>query len=263
MLLVTESRRPIRYDDIAATDGLSCSQSRFRSDALFHGFRQKMTLDRNGDQRTLPLPPDGFQGAEAGLMNDDCVQRDVALTQRMVAGENAAWVEFVTRFDSLIFARIQSTWREVGLPFQSPEAAAEISSEVFSGLINNEMKSLQGYSGRSRLSTWLTVIVRRTTLRYLYAIRRQQSDSDLAEHTDPRDEKKAIRESSEERVEVIRVARKKLSADDQQVLQLFYEQQCSYQQIAAALQISVNAVGPKLDRARRRLRVKTEEVASI
>jgi len=222
-----------------------------------------MTLDSNGDHKTLPLPSDHDQGAEARSVSTEGVKEDVLLTQRMAEGDNAAWVEFVTRFDSLIFARIQSTWREVGLPFQSPEAAAEISSEVFSGLLNYEMKSLRGYSGRSRLSTWLTVIVRRTTLRYLYSIRRRQLDRDLAEQTDPRDEKKAMRESSEERVEVLRVARKKLSADDQQVLQLFYEQQCSYQQIAADLQISVNAVGPKLDRARRRLRVKTEEVASI
>jgi len=223
-----------------------------------------MTLDRNGDQRTLPLPPEDIQEAEARSMRTESViQADVLLTQRMVAGDNAAWVDFVTRFDSLIFARIQSTWREVGLSFQSPETAAEISSEVFASLIQNEMKSLKGYRGRSRLSTWLTVIVRRTTLRYLYAIRRQQADSDLSEQADPREEKKAMEESSEERIEFLRVARKKLSPDDQQVLQLFYEQQHSYQQIADALQITVNAVGPKLDRARRRLRIKTDEVIAL
>ncbi|MCP4777867.1 MAG: hypothetical protein GY880_26915, partial [Planctomycetaceae bacterium] len=101
-----------------------------------------MTLERNGDQQTLPPLPGEIQEAEVRLMGDDEVQRNVALTQRMVAGENTAWIEFVTQFDSLIFSRIQATWREVGLTFLSPDVAAEISSEVFAGVLNNEMKSL-------------------------------------------------------------------------------------------------------------------------
>ena len=68
-----------------------------------------MTLERNGDQRTLPPLPGEIQEAEVRLMGDDEVQRNVALTQRMVAGENTAWIEFVTQFDSLIFSRIQAT----------------------------------------------------------------------------------------------------------------------------------------------------------
>ena len=186
----------------------------------------------------------------------------MALAQRMVAGENSAWVEFVSQFDSLIFARIQATWREVGLTFLSTEVAAEISSEVIAGLLNNDMKSLRGYSGRSRLSTWLSVIVRRTTLRYLHSIRKQQGTGDLQEHADPRDEQQ-IQDSSDERLDTLRVARKKLSSDDQKILKLFYEKDKSYQQIAEELQLSVNAIGPKLDRARRRLRLKAEEIDAM
>ena len=211
----------------------------------------------------MPLSPDHVQGKEARLLSAKVIKEDLSLTQRMIEGDNAAWVEFVTRFDSLIFARIRSTWHEAGLPAQSPEAAAEISAEVLAGLIHQQMKSLKSYSGRSRLSTWLSVIVRRTTLRYLCAIQKQQPDSDWAEQVDQREQNRAAQEANEERVELLRVARKKLSADDQQILQLFYEQQCSYQQIAATMQVSVNAVGPKLDRARKRLRAKTEEVESI
>ena len=132
---------------------------------MIHDFRQKMTLHRNGNQRTLPPLPDENREAEVRSCSDASVERDMALVQRMVAGENSAWVEFVSQFDSLVFARIQATWREVGLTFLSTEVAAEISSEVIAGLLNNDMKSLRGYSGRSRLSTWLSVIVRRTTLR--------------------------------------------------------------------------------------------------
>ncbi len=263
MLLGIELRQSILEIGTGTGNALSWRGSGFRFIAIFHGFQQNMTLDRNGDQRTLPPLPDGHQEAEVGLLNETDVQRDVALAQRMVAGENAAWVEFVSQFDSLIFSRIQATWREVGFTFLSPEVAAEISSEVFSGLLNNEMKSLRGYSGRSRLSTWLSVVVRRTTLRYLQVIHKQQVGSELQEHADPRDEQRQLQESSDDRLDTLRVARKKLSLEDQQVLKLFYENGKSYQQIADELEISVNAIGPKLDRARRRLRLKTEEINSM
>ena len=230
---------------------------------MIHDFRQKMTLDRNGNQRTLPPLPDENREAEVRSCSDASVERDMALAQRMVAGENSAWVEFVSQFDSLIFARIQATWREVGLTFLSTEVAAEISSEVIAGLLNNDMKSLRGYSGRSRLSTWLSVIVRRTTMRYLHSIRKQQGTGDLQEHADPRDEQQQIQDSSDERLDTLRVARKKLSSDDQKILKLFYEKDKSYQQIAEELQLSVNAIGPKLDRARRRLRLKAEEIDAM
>jgi len=263
MLLAIESGRPILNIGTGTGSALSCRGSEFSRIAIFHGYQQNMTLDRNGDQRTLPPLPDGYQEAEVRSLNETDVERDVALTQRMVAGENAAWVEFVSQFDSLIFSRIQATWREVGFTFLSPEVAAEISSEVFSVLLNNEMKSLKGYSGRSRLSTWLSVVVRRTTLRYLQVIRKRQRDSEIHEHADPRDEQRQLQESSDDRLDILRVARKKLSPEDQQVLQLFYEKDQSYQQIADELKISVNAIGPKLDRARRRLRLKTEEINSM
>lgn len=222
-----------------------------------------MNFDRNGDQRTLPPLPDGNQAAEVLSLADVEIQRNVVLAQRMVAGENMAWVEFVTKFDSLIFSRIQATWREAGLNSLSPEVAAEITSEVFAELLRNDMKSLRGYSGRSRLSTWLSVVVRRTTLRYLNAIRRHQVERELEEYADPRQEQRELQACSDDRLDTLRVARKKLSREDQQVLHLFYEKDNSYQQIADELKISVNAIGPKLDRARRRLRVKTEEINSI
>ncbi len=56
--------------------------------------------------------------------------------------------------------------------------------------------------------------------------------------------------SSQDRV---RNGMRQLSPDDRNLLTLFYEKQQSYEQIASAFQISVNAVGPKLDRARKRL----------
>ena len=49
-------------------------------------------------------------------------------------------------------------------------------------------------------------------------------------------------------------ARLRLSPNDQLLLGLFYDESRSYEEIAAMLEISINAVGPKLDRARRRLK---------
>ncbi|MDG2221302.1 MAG: sigma-70 family RNA polymerase sigma factor [Rubripirellula sp.] len=222
-----------------------------------------MSLERHRDQPAQPLSSDEDQVVEARSMGASGIDSDAALIRRMLSGENAAWVEFVTRYDALIHARVHAAWREAGLTVLSPEAAAEISAEVIAGLLNNEMKTLRSYGGRSRLSTWLSVIVRRATLRYLHSLRKQHGDADLEHQADHRDEQRQLRETSEDRIAVLRVARKKLSPEDQHVLQMFYERGCSYQQLAADLGISINAIGPKLDRARRRLREKTEEMMAM
>ena len=86
---------------------------------------------------------------------------------------------------------------------------------------------------------------------------------DGPEQVDPSAEQTAMQECSDDRLAVLRVARKKILPDDQRILRLFYEEGQSYQQIAESLEVSINTVGPKLDRARQRLRVKTEEIMSM
>jgi RNA polymerase sigma-70 factor, ECF subfamily len=171
----------------------------------------------------------------------------------MLARDDSAWTEFVLRFRSLMISRVVSACQETGLTTNLDVVAGEISAEIYAMLIENEMKVLRSFSGRSRLSTWLAVIVRRQTLRYLTHLRRQplSIDPEIC-----RDVRAVVSEVSRQEQLTVKtnVARTLLSSGDQEVLRLFYDEELPYAEIAVQLGISVNAVGPKLDRARRRLR---------
>ena len=186
------------------------------------------------------------------LHPDAQIADDLTLVQRLLVRDEAAWLEFVTRFDRLIQSRIDATCREVGMTTDLANVVTEVSAEVYAALVDRDMESLRNFSGRSRLSTWLSVVVRRIALRHVSRRRRlpvsaqPEQCSQLVERTPESD--------GAEKLAEIKAARHQLSSSDQRVLRLFYDDGRTYEQIAEVLEISANAVGPKLYRARRRLR---------
>lgn len=224
-----------------------------------------MTLRDRPKRNQAPLGP--APSRNQGVLPVDTVvfNEDWDLVQGMLQGQEEAWQQFTNQYDSLIFARIHATWREIGMHAIGGDVAAEISSEVLMGLIDRQMSALRSYAGRSRLSTWLCVVVRRMTLRYAQRLMRENrtSDHELQHHVDPTDELHFLRECQTQRIALLRLARSKLTDDDQSILRLFYEQELTYKQIANKLAISINSVGPKLERARKRLRKKAKEITSL
>jgi RNA polymerase sigma-70 factor (ECF subfamily) len=188
----------------------------------------------------------------------DLVQQDQALVRRLLARQESAWIEFVTRYDRLVQSRILATCRETGRAASVADLPADISAEVYAALIDQDMKVLRSFSGRSRLSTWLCVIVRRLALKHIASSNRVAPGAGLEQcsHLEVRaeDERQHL-----QRLQAVAQARSQLSASDQLLLRLFYDESRSYKDIAKTLSISVNAVGPKLDRARQRLRKLVEQ----
>jgi RNA polymerase sigma factor (sigma-70 family) len=66
---------------------------------------------------------------------------------------------------------------------------------------------------------------------------------------------------AQEQLQQMQLARTRLLQADQDVLRLFYDERRPYEEIASLLGISINAVGPKLDRARRRLKLLLQQPA--
>jgi RNA polymerase sigma-70 factor (ECF subfamily) len=183
----------------------------------------------------------------------ELVHEDLALVQRLLARDEAAWVEFVSRYDRLMQARIATACRETGHTAGLPELIDEISAEIYAAFAGHEMKVLRSFSGGSRLSTWLAVVIRRLALRHLSRLSRLPAtvEPELCQQLPEHNESDS---AQHERLRQIAQARLQLSPNDQLVLRLFYDESRSYEEIAAMLEISINAVGPKLDRARRRLK---------
>ena len=126
-------------------------------------------------------------------------------------------------------------------------------------LFHRKMSGLRQFEGRSKLSTWLATIVRRTTLAVL---RKRQRDAAAAVQPDSRFDLQMVPDKrSSQSVEIdaedrdrLQECLKQLSASDRQILELQFEKNWSYAEIAEELGISVNAVGPKVHRARARLK---------
>ena len=190
---------------------------------------------------------------QAATDETDLALQDLTLVQRLILREESAWHEFVTSYDRLIQQRSRATCTEVGMPPGQSDMAAEISAEVYATLVARDMESLKQFSGRSRISTWLFVVVRRIALRHLARLRRLPASTEL-DLCDLVPELPGQEIEQTEKLERIREARQQLSPGDQEVLRMFYDAEMPYDQLASVLNISVNTVGPKLDRARRRLR---------
>lgn len=211
-------------------------------------------MDSGGNlkQKHRQTQPDFGPAASQPLHQADLVQQDRALVKRLISRDEAAWVEFVTRYDRLIQKRARSVCVEISTGVGNPEVASEICAEVYAALVAKDMKSLRSFSGRGRLSTWLWTVTRRVALRHLANLRRLPASAE-SEKLELLQERSTAESNHREKLRRMHAARMQLSQDDQRVLRLFFDEQLSYEQVAADLQISINSVGPKLNRARERL----------
>ena len=185
-------------------------------------------------------------------------QADRRLIDRLLDRDPTAWTEFVRRYERLIVSRVLSTCREVGTE-PPPDLVEDCGAEVMAVMFHDDMAGLRGFQGRSKLSTWLAVITRRTTLGILWRRRRDadatlQPDSnlDMAMIADTRIDGLSLADADDHAR--LQACLQKLFEGDRHVLALQYEHRLSYAEIGQILGISENAVGPKLHRAQERLK---------
>ena len=213
-------------------------------------------MDALGESsRRIRSQQSASQTADAMLPHQsDGSECDQDLVRRLLAREESAWHEFVIRFRRLILHQIHSASRELGQKQSEPSVAEDICAEIFSTLVSRDMHSLKQFHGRSRLSTWLAVVARRTALKSLGRSLRQPRQPDTGEF-DMLPQSTVTDETSRQRLKkAVNESMSRLSDGDRRILNLFYHRKYSHEQLAAEFQITVNAVGPKLDRARRRLK---------
>ncbi|QDU07599.1 RNA polymerase sigma factor [Gimesia aquarii] len=198
------------------------------------------------------------KNAQSEAHSESVIQEEHHFILLLLKRDPCAWRDFVTRYDKLIISRILSTCREFGMN-PLPDLVEDCGAEVMAALFQGDMRGLRQFQGRSKLSTWLAVITRRTTLNFLRHQQRtakkiQPNDSQFDIATIP---DKPLQEThpveADERVQ-IQSCMNQLKQTDRQVLVLYFDQKLSYAEIGQALGISENAVGPKLYRAQQRLK---------
>ena len=173
------------------------------------------------------------------------------------ASKGKAFKEIVDRYHQKIFNSVSHL-------LYNQEDAKEITSEVFV----NAHRSLSKFRGESSLSTWLHTIARNLALNLLtYKNRRGRnrvvsldapispdSETTLADAIPDRMPLPRDVAVTEEFLEHVADAMKKLSPDHREILKLYNERGMTYEEIAATLGIGVGTVKSRVARARKVLR---------
>ncbi len=181
---------------------------------------------------------------------------DRDLLTRLMAKQPASWNDFVDRYLGLVYHVVHSTahLRSARL---APEDVEDIVQEILLQVVADDYKVLRQFQRRASLSSYLTVIARRTCVHEL--TRRQSVREDIrrgevkATSEDGTDESPAFQKSLESLDEVEHLLRK-LHGADREMVRMFYFEGRTYEEISTELAVPVNTVGAKLSRARAKLR---------
>lgn len=175
---------------------------------------------------------------------------DNQLLQRCLRRERGAWNDFVDRFLGLIYHVIHYTSYLRSVPLQ-PEDVEDVAADVLLAVVANDYAVLRQFRGQASLATYLTVIARRVCVQAL--VKRAGSREATLDGKLDRAAKPKV-ERSLEVIEEVQKLKKRLPARERQIVQLFYIEGRSYEEIATAMHLPVNSIGPILSRARKLLR---------
>lgn len=175
---------------------------------------------------------------------------DNQLLQRCLRRERGAWNDFVDRFLGLIYHVIHHTSYLRSVPLQ-PEDVEDVAADVLLAVVANDYAVLRQFRGQASLATYLTVIARRVCVQAL--VKRAASKESTADGKLEREDRRKV-DRSIEAIDEVQKLRKRLPARERKVVQLFYIEGRSYEEIATTLHLPVNSIGPILSRARKMLR---------
>lgn len=177
---------------------------------------------------------------------------DTDTISQVLQGNQNAYALLVERYQNFVFTIVL---RYV----KSREDAEEIAQDVFI----KAYRSLKDFKGTAKFSTWLYTITTTTCITFLRK-RKLEIHSldneklfDVADNIEGGMSANTIEQKS--RVNMVNEAIRLLSADDAQIITLFYKGEQTLEEIAQIIGIESNAVKVRLHRARTRLKEKMEK----
>jgi RNA polymerase sigma-70 factor (ECF subfamily) len=176
---------------------------------------------------------------------------DQFIVDQIVSGRKELFRVLAQRYEKAVYGMGLSFFRNV-------EDAADFVQEVFL----KSFRSLAGFQGRSRFSTWLYRIAYNTAVNSLR--RRKDYDNSLAQNLGEETadgetpERLSIRAAV---VEAVREAMQDLSEERRICVDLFFFYDQSYQEIETITGFPLNTVKSHVFRAKKLLREKLAEIA--
>ena len=164
-------------------------------------------------------------------------------------GDKAAWDAFVDRFARVIFAAVRRTLASRAPAIQAAEVQ-DVAQDVFLRLIKDDYRLLRTYDpARASLSTWLTIVSRSTAVDHARrrTVRTVPLDDSAAQVPQPP-------EPSPGGLADLDVPPGLLSARQELVLRLLFDQEMPVAEVAAFLGVNVQTVRSTKHKAIRKLR---------
>ena len=180
---------------------------------------------------------------------------DRILLQCCLTHEPGAWNDFVDRYLGLIYHVVHYTAHLRGATL-TPEDTEDVAAEILLQIVANDYAVLRQFRGNSSLSTYLTVIARRTCIHEL--TRRFPAEAppraDNRKLAQVEDEGTPRSQVGLEKLEEVQRLLRRLPGRERMVVRLYYLEGRTYEEISTQLNIPVNSIGPILTRARQKLR---------
>lgn len=176
---------------------------------------------------------------------------DRSLLERCVTRQPRAWEDFVDRYMGLVVHVVNHSAQARSIRLSSHDRD-DLCAEVLLAIVRDDFALLRRFRGQSSLATYLTVVSRRIVMRHLIdhkAPARLQDMADVAGNGSG----DSIQALLTDREEVERLL-ERLEPQDAEAIRMFHLEGKSYADIAAALGLAENSVGPTLTRAREKLR---------
>ena len=162
---------------------------------------------------------------------------DKELISGLIKGENEAFAELFFRYEKYVFAVAKRL-------VKIDQDAEEITQDVFFRVI----KSVEGFRGESKLSSWLYRITHNLSLNRLRDGKKERENTvglpETAADSGVSPEKEYERKRAAEAVG-------SLPKKYRQILELYYYEGKSYKQIAKELEIPINTVKTNISRAKK------------
>lgn len=177
---------------------------------------------------------------------------DTEIISRVLRGDQQSYALLVNRYQDYVFTLV---FRIV----KSREDAEEVSQDVFV----KAYRALADFKGASKFSTWLYTIASTSSLSFLRKKKLEIHSLDnervfeVAENKDSGTSANQVEAKS--RMEMVTKAITMLSADDAEIITLFYKAEQNLEEIAGILGVEINTAKVRLHRARGRLKEKMEK----
>ena len=176
---------------------------------------------------------------------------DIEIISQVLNGDHAAYAMLVDQYQGFVFTIVL---RYV----KNREDAEEVAQDVFV----KAYRYLADFKGASKFSTWLYTITTTTCITFLRKNKLDVQSLDnenvfaVVENQDSGMNANQVEQKS--KVTMVNNAIKLLSAEDAQIITLFYKGEQTLEEIAKIFGKEVNAVKVQLHRARGRLKQKME-----